>query len=201
MLGVVFVTSRTSDEKGKGNEGKGRQHAPPLPRPTHFLALPMLSERIKRHMKTIQKSIVTQEPYLEPAMVNINRTHITLFVLNLDTDEKIEMTRGIVRDIVKKACYRLQTTLALQVKGLKSFSYDRVLFMNVTQNHCVRTIESLVTDLYMALKEIGATIGPLDFTPHVTVAKMSQIRRRMGNIRNIPPAFYKSLENMAFSTE
>ena len=79
----------------KDQKAKPAKQRPERKSPTWFLGIPVSNPEIHLGIKQAQQRIVDDSPELAQSAVAVSKSHITLFVFNLD-DGDIQGTKGAV---------------------------------------------------------------------------------------------------------
>eukprot|EP00803_Ostreobium_quekettii_P003508 evm.model.scf_151.9 EVM.evm.TU.scf_151.9 scf_151:72188-74624(-) len=101
----------TSDDEGVGL--KGGQHLVQLSssrgprlRPNYFLALQLSqSEKTVSAIETVQKSLVGSVPQLRSALVESATAHLTLMVMHLEKEKRLDRATDTALDVDHEACH------------------------------------------------------------------------------------------------
>jgi 2'-5' RNA ligase len=153
--------------------------------PNYFLCLRINDENIQNKVKEIQNSISLKFPNLKKYMIQINKLHLTLFVLKIYNQDAINQTKQILNNsqtIIRKyfSCPPILT-----LKGLSHFN-QRVLFVDIEDNEESQKLKQFTRNLYEEFtKNTLFCQSHYQFTPHMTIMK----------IRNNNHKFRKSNNN------
>lgn len=164
-------------------------------RPTHFLALPVNhSSKLHKVFSDTHKSIVSHSPFLKQALVEAQSAHITLGVLHLNENDIIEVSDALDQWNTAKAFNRLQ----LDIGNLNQFK-SGVLYLEVQDS--TSNIFALEESIHHMLCDRGfLDKQKQSFTPHVTVAKLSKLKksqkRGRKNMKHIHKDSYKHLSQV-----
>lgn len=58
-------------------------------KPNAFIALPIKSSSIKKQVENLQYHLITKEPRIKDTLIPLNKLHITLMVIRLETENDI----------------------------------------------------------------------------------------------------------------
>ncbi|KAK9842746.1 hypothetical protein WJX74_001684 [Apatococcus lobatus] len=193
-----------------GTDSYPRKNKPRRPRPSHFLAL-QLSQHVEvcQAIDRVQAALVQHDPLLEATLVDSAAVHLTVMVADLASTD----SQGVARlEIAKQAMTDLHSHLAstgglqpvsVQLSGLSSFK-KQVLYHDLLPSNGLDAMIGLVNTARGRLAAAGIeSTDDREFTPHVTIAKMSKVRtRRKGNqpvCRGIPKEAWEELADVECS--
>ena len=157
---------------------------PKIQRPNWFLALQFDNREILDNVKTMQNDVIELQPNLSRACVPVEKSHITLFVFYTENVNKVI---EIVSEVVSSHEFQneKQNDTCIEVNGTGHFK-NQVVFAKMTINQKLR---DLWKDIGMKLAEnslIDSYPEEEDFTPHLTVLKLSRMdfkKRKLNNIK------------------
>jgi len=158
-----------------------------IQRPNWFLALQFDNREILDNVKTMQKDVIELQPNLSKACVPVEKSHITLFVFYVQNVDKVI---EIVSEVVSS--HEFQNDTCITVNGTGHFK-SQVVFAKMTLDQKIR---DLWKEIGMKLAEnslIDSYPKEEDFTPHLTVLKLSRMdfkKRKLNNIKKIPIDLY-----------
>ena len=163
-------------------------------RPNYFLSLRIShhSEAVKA-IELVQESVVKYNTTLKGALVDPISAHLTLLVMTLETEDEVQHAVNTLEAM--KRLPVLQTKLSLTLKGLSSFR-NQVLYLDVHADDHRQKVEHLATTCMQVFQSAGLVDeksgNHSNFTPHVTVAKLSKLRqRKQKGARKIGPGAYE----------
>lgn len=180
------------------------------PRPTHFLSFRLPSTALHDMVAEIQTQLIAREPGAQGCAVEPVKSHLTLFVLSLGTEQAVaaaakalESCASLVREGVPPP--------RVHLKGLSNFG-QRVCFVPVAASCDLDRTRLLVAGAAKIFRDAGllpavqdATTDELGslWTPHLTLLKTSKVRsggrgrrgggRGRGPSPRIRPATYTDL--------
>ena len=160
---------------------------PKIQKPNWFLALQFDNREILDNVKTMQKDVIELQPNLSKACVPVEKSHITLFVFYVQNVDKVI---EIVSEVVSS--HEFQNDTCITVNGTGHFK-SQVVFAKMTLDQKIR---DLWKEIGMKLAEnslIDSYPKEEDFTPHLTVLKLSRMdfkKRKLNNIKKIPIDLY-----------
>jgi len=189
----------SSKNKEVSEPREGGQAPPP---PTCFLSLQISNSRCHHAIKKAQEAILEiSDPAFHRTMVPVAKSHITLFVFNLDQDGEIDHRLPKVISLIEGALeewwcdddfINLPVTLKLNEVG----HFDRkVIFVKPQWNDSddLKPLTKLWKILAGRLNKEGFISErranfDLDFKPHVTLCKMGKVRK-WKQIKQMPKHF------------
>ena len=162
-----------------------------IQRPNWFLALQFDNREILDNIKTMQNDVTELQPNLRRACVPVEKSHITLFVFYVENVDKVI---EIVSEVVSSHEFRneRQIDTCIEVNGTGHFK-NQVVFAKIILSQKLR---DLWKDIGMKLAEnslIDSYPKEEDFTPHLTILKLSRMdfkKRKLNNIKKIPIDLY-----------
>ncbi|OQV14603.1 putative A-kinase anchor protein 7 isoform gamma [Hypsibius exemplaris] len=194
---------------GATNRNTGKRAAAggkPSHQPNYFIAVPVSNPGIHEAASTVHQGILEKNAALQPAMVSITKSHITLMVLRLDGDEDIAKAR-----LALDACHAKLTCapdkptwpVAVPFRGLSHFNHS-VLYIDPVESdgltrlhHMAGIVESCFADHGLHTPDARNK-----FTPHLTLMKLSkapELRRK--NIKRIHTEVYEAFREHDFGVE
>ena len=157
-------------------EQEKKKQPPRNGRITHFVAIRIENPTLRDSVEDIQNRIGKKFPSLIPASTAALALHVTLLPLNLITNEEVEKAKEVFLELGESS--RLLNPIALKIQGLNRFG-SRVLFCDFDKDTKER--------LRFLAKHIGQTFydnqlteskNVKNYNPHVTVMKMSKVRKK-----------------------
>ena len=164
-----------------------RKPKPPKePPPDHFLAIRLSHDSsVTSTITSIHDSILQYSPHLQPACVDPMSAHLTLGVLHLPTEEKLNAAQAALLTAAKAAA--LQTPCSVTLQSIGHFR-NQVVFLELAkeeeknekkESHRVLEVATAVRQHF---QEQGLLLqAERAFVPHVTVAKLSKMQPWRGN--------------------
>lgn len=149
-------------------------------RPTHFLAIPLLSPSVSSAVQQVQTSLIAHSPELKRACIEPETAHVTLCVLTLKDKDAVEAAKqallGCKHSLERSG---LASPFFLELAGLSDFR-SSVLYLNLQGSSNGETLQEIRILLEESFQEAGITHTPSSsqhnaFTPHLTIAKMSKM--------------------------
>ena len=170
-------------------------------RSTHFLAIKITNPDIIAKAKEIQRHIVRQEEALGDCCMKQGLFHITVAMLRLPNYEGIHEAMTLVESL-SPVLTEVAKTVKFHLKGLDTFG-QRVLYANV--------IPEPEEEFWMFLSEIKNRIAEtssnvtvtnkFEFTPHMTLLKVSRPISRLRNSKYLPSSLYEDFIDADFGIQ
>ncbi|XP_078503994.1 uncharacterized protein LOC144762633 [Lissotriton helveticus] len=186
-IGTIFEipnkSGKTANQKRKQKDKKKSKEdlKEKKSRPNYFISLPITNPKIIQDIEMIQDALVKKEDRLSKAMVPRGTLHITLFVMQIASEDDI--CRAI--DALSESKDAIQETLqgkrlVLPFEGVADFR-NEVIFAKLAGEESTANKLILVKEtLEKIFKEKGIPVKDNKaFTPHLTIMKLS----RSPNIR------------------
>jgi len=154
-------------------------------RPTHFVSLRIDNTEILENIEQIQQDMIKTSAKNKTAMIPMSRMHITILLTRLK-DEHVRSFRAALR----RAAENLRDVLIegqthIEFEGMGNFN-EKVVFITPTDKSyevlgIIRNkIKEQISEKYSYMNEkswvVPEQIIPESFTPHLTVAKLSQMK-------------------------
>merc|ERR1719471_1293880 len=147
---------------------------PAKPRPNVFLALRLTNPEIQSNVRRFQECFLTDNPKLGRLCVPVQKSHVSLQVLNIKEDDEVEVQ--MMLDAMRSASSVMDNTpISMTFSGTRSFGKGRVVFAAMTEG--VDAVRALYASLQESIAAAGYDSGKLDasrFHPHLTLLKSSR---------------------------
>ena len=162
-------------------------------RPTHFICIRIDDEAVKAKVKEITDHITQLSPQLSEGLINLPALHVTLCMARLTTDEQIEKAKAVLESCRLQFISLLPRCVRLQFTGVDNFR-ERLIYVKVKPEPA---LSKFVTHLIEQLQGAGLrTPGNHDeYTPHITICKLSRPMQRDLDTWIINPACYRPYRN------
>ena len=171
--------------------------------PNYFIAIRVSNPVIHSGVKIVQDSVVSHNEKLMPALIPLATLHLTLLVLHLEDEEKIQKATEVLHQCrTSLEPVLLNSALTLNFAGLDNFRHQ-VLFVKLCGEEGIvrlNTVANVVRDTFA--KEGIPSTDSRDFSPHLTVMKLTcspKLRKR--GIRKIPLESYATWTDFDFGEE
>ena len=125
----------------KHDDRRARKESKPTrPKPNSFVAVQISSPVIRERLKEVQDAIVKHDKQLTKVLTSLQKLHITLMVIRMDTDEEVEMLVWIIieglRVCVIASCIIAATTI------LRGYTIEFLLLLCLSTwlptKHCTK---------------------------------------------------------------
>ena len=171
--------------------------------PNYFIAIRVSNPLIHSGVKIVQDSIVSHDEKLKPALIPLATLHLTLLVLHLEDEEKIQKAIEVLHQCrTSLEPVMLNSALTLNFAGLNHFRHQ-VLFVKLCGEEGIvrlNTVANVVRDTFA--KEGIPSTDSRDFSPHLTVMKLTRSPKlRKRGIRKIPLESYATWTDFDFGEE
>ena len=171
--------------------------------PNYFIAIRVSNPVIHSGVKIVQDSIVSHDEKLKPALIPLATLHLTLLVLHLKDEEKIQKATEVLHQCrTSLEPVMLNSALTLNFAGLNHFRHQ-VLFVKLCGEEGIvrlNTVANVVRDMFA--KEGIPSTDSREFSPHLTVMKLTRSPKlRKRGIRKIPLESYATWTDFDFGEE
>ena len=171
--------------------------------PNYFIAIRVSNPVIHSGVKIVQDSVVSHNEKLMPALIPLATLHLTLLVLHLEDEEKIQKATEVLHQCrTSLEPVLLNSALTLNFAGLDNFRHQ-VLFVKLCGEEGIvrlNTVANVVRDTFA--KEGIPSTDSRDFSPHLTVMKLTRSPKlRKRGIRKIPLESYATWTDFDFGEE
>ena len=171
--------------------------------PNYFIAIRVSNPVIHSGVKIVQDSVVSHDEKLMPALIPLATLHLTLLVLHLEDEEKIQKATEVLHQCrTSLEPVLLNSALTLNFAGLDNFRHQ-VLFVKLCGEEGIvrlNTVANVVRDTFA--KEGIPSTDSRDFSPHLTVMKLTRSPKlRKRGIRKIPLESYATWTDFDFGEE
>ncbi|CAH3039267.1 unnamed protein product [Porites lobata] len=171
--------------------------------PNYFIAIRVSNPVIHSGVKIVQDSIVSHDENLKPALIPLATLHLTLLVLHLEDEEKIQKATEVLHQCrTSLEPVLLNSALTLNFAGLDNFRHQ-VLFVKLCGEEGIvrlNTVANVVRDTFA--KEGIPSTDSREFSPHLTVMKLTRSPKlRKRGIRKIPLESYATWTDFDFGEE
>lgn len=171
--------------------------------PNYFIAIRVSNPVIHSGVKIVQDSVVSHDEKLMPALIPLATLHLTLLVLHLEDEEKIQKATEVLHQCrTSLEPVLLNSALTLNFAGLDNFRHQ-VLFVKLCGEEGIvrlNTVANVVRDAFA--KEGIPSTDSREFSPHLTVMKLTRSPKlRKRGIRKIPLESYATWTDFDFGEE
>lgn len=172
----------------------------PRPEPQYpnvFVAVQVDNAQIQDALVEVQDTCVAYDSRLSTFTVPVEKSHITLLVLNVAEDQMEQARDLMTRVIRKKEVQALKGGFQVKFHGVETFPGKRVLYAKPVTGH--EELEILYRSVLEAFSGAGFKSFSADFKPHLTVMKYQ--RGRGGNLGRISEDSFDSVKEKVFGTQ
>jgi len=185
-------------------ENEKRSLKPKNIKPNYFLAVQLNSQHIREKIEGIQDHIRNRNKTMEKCFVPISTLHVTLCVMTLSSVEDQQRVASALSLCCSKISNILGKTPSVELKyeNLSTFR-EQVLYMDLAKNQGLSTLVKIVVELKRCFTELRINFKQEEFTPHLTVMKMSRCQKQMrkAGIKRISPKLYEKFKEETFGTD
>ena len=162
-------------------------------RPTHFLCIQVSNEEAVVNIQTVQDHIIKVSPQLAEGLVSPTAFHITLCMVRLENDQHIAKARTALESMTPHILHMLPRCAYLHMNGVDNFK-DRLIYVMVAPNAALTKLVALLLERLQA----AGVLTPgnhNEYTPHVTIVKMSRPMQRELTARIAGQALYSKFQD------
>ena len=162
-------------------------------RPTHFLCIRITDKQALSNIQKVQSHITHLSPQLADGCSPPTIFHVTLCMVRLTNEEHLATAKATLEKIKPQFLRLLPRCVNLILSGVDNFAY-RLVYVKVTPNAALNKLVSfLIERLQMA--GLSTPGNHSEYTPHVTIVKLSRPMRRELNAKIISPALYSPFQD------
>ena len=164
-------------------------HYSNINRPTHFVCIHIDNEEVKANIQNIISHITRLNPQLADCLINIPSLHVTLCMARLINDEQIETAKRVLQAARLQFISLLPNCMELSFNGVSNFR-ERLIFIKMKPEPALSKFVSHLIEQFQAagLRTPG---NHEEYTPHITIVKLSRPMQRELNTFIINPACYQ----------
>lgn len=168
-------------------------------RPTHFICIHVSNEEVKSCVGKVTQHITQLNPQLAEGIINIPALHVTLCMLRLTDEAQIETAKRVLESCRLQFISVLPRCVKLSFTGVDNFR-ERLIYVKVKP---LPALTKFVSHLIEQFQQAGIkTPGNRDeYTPHITIVKLSRPMQRELNSQFINPACYKPYLNKQLGSQ
>ncbi|EGC31255.1 hypothetical protein DICPUDRAFT_82826 [Dictyostelium purpureum] len=166
------------------------------PKPTHFLGL-KIDKEANVNLENVANQLKQRHVKLQGSFINKEKYHISVIILTLDTEEKLNNVKALfseIKQVYEKRYLSQNLTIKTQVSGIGSFK-ERTLWAGLKEDEDKKNLVDFVNEIRDIFKKQSIEIDDRDWSPHITLAK----GKILAPMINHP--FTLSLENKDFGIQ
>ncbi len=168
-------------------------------RPTHFVCIKIQNAQVLKKVGEILQHICSCAPDLAVGCLTLEALHVTLCMLRIESETQSQAAQEVLRNLQRSFVQILPPSTVLEFTGVGNF-HGRLLYAKVAPNH---GLSKLVSMLMEQLLNAGVrTPGNFaEYTPHMTLLKLSRPMQREAHTATIVPALYSKFSDMQIGTQ
>lgn len=189
------LESSKSDEAGTGEDTtQGFKPRNREDRPTHFICIRVTDKEILSNVRRIQSDILSHSPQLAEGCLPLTALHVTVCMVKLDTASHLETAIRVLEDTKKYFAHYLPRCAEIKFTGVDHF-HDRLVYAKVAPNASLEKFSYFLIEHFKkaGLKTPG---NHAQFTPHMTLVKLSRPMQHDQNTATISRDAYSQLTAM-----
>lgn len=158
-------------------------------RPTHFVCVHITNSKVKENVARIQSHITGLTPQLAEGCLPVEALHVTLCMIRLENENQISIAQDVMKNARAQFIHILPRCLHLSFTGVGNFR-ERLVYVKVA---ACPALEKFVFFLIERFREAGLRTpgNHEEYTPHMTVVKLSRPMQRELHTGIISPASYQ----------
>ncbi|XP_075525560.1 uncharacterized protein LOC142557526 [Dermacentor variabilis] len=173
-------------------------------RPNCFVGIQVDNINVHRTAKRVQDHMRIQEPNIEPALLPIATSHVTVLVFRVnDGDDSLQRAKDALSRGYEAIKDDLEATpLVLHFEGLDLFE-NEILYAKVVGEDSLSRLKAIRHACREEFKkaDLDLTRGQA-FRPHLTLAKISRkMRRKNPTIKKIKEEWYTEFKDEPFGSQ
>lgn len=178
--------------------------------PNYFLALKVDSTTIADNVKRFQESVIDKEPAFKNVMIAVPTLHLTLMVMRLDNDMDIDNAKQALQSLKDKSGDLFtKWSKYISFTGIDTFR-NKVIFIGIDhekQKESISVIQEIVRCAHECFSTSGVELtedkSKGEFTPHVTVMKMSKnvYKMKKKGIKIVDEKYYEDFVGFEFGQQ
>ena len=159
------------------------------PRPTHFVCLRVTEEEVKARVKKVTDHVIKLNPQLADGIIKSSSLHVTLCMIQLANDEQIEIAKKVFQSCQLQFLSVLPRCFRIEFTGVDNFR-ERLIYIKVKPLPGLNKFVSHIIEQFQlaGLKTPG---NRDEFTPHITLIKLSRPMQKQLDTKLINPECYR----------
>ena len=168
-------------------------------RPTHFVCIKIHNAQVLANVDVILKHIRSCAPDMASGCLSLEALHVTLCMLRIESESQAQAAQEVLRNLQRSFVQILPPSTEIEFTGVGNF-HGRLLYAKVADN---RGLSKAVSLLMEQLQTAGVrTPGNFsEYTPHMTLLKLSRPMQREAHTATIVPALYSKFTDMAIGRQ
>lgn len=196
IVQAMVPTTEAGDQKQPAQNlelSPNKKHYDDKDRPTHFLCIQICDQEVVANIRIVQDHILTVSPQLSEGLVSPTAFHITLCMVRLENDDQISKAKAALEKMKPHFLLMLPQNVHLLLNGVDNFK-DRLVYVKVAPNAALSKLVYLLIERLQAagVKTPG---NHSEYTPHVTIVKMSRPMQKELSVRIAGQALYSKFQN------
>ena len=158
-------------------------------RPTHFVCIHITNPKVKDNVARVQSHITGHTPQLAEGCLPVTALHVTLCMVRLENENQISIAQDVMKNARPQFIHILPRCLHLSFTGVGNFR-ERLVYVKVAPSPA---LDKFVFFLIERFREAGLRTpgNHEEYTPHMTVVKLSRPMQRELHTGIISPASYQ----------
>ena len=168
-------------------------------RPNHFVCLHITNEEVRSNVQKLQSHVTGHTPQLVEGCLPLTALHVTLCMVRLESEQHAETAKTVLESARNHFVHVLPQCSQLIFSGVDNFR-GRLVYVKVVPSPA---LEKFVCYLLEQFQQAGIkTPGNHDqYTPHMTIVKLSRPLQRELHTLLISPASYVPFQQMYFGRQ
>ena len=168
-------------------------------RPTHFVCIKIHNSQVLAKVERVLHYIRSCAPDLAVGCLSLGALHVTLCMLRIESEKQSLAAQEVLRNLQRSFVHILPPSTQLEFTGVSNF-HGRLLYAKVAPHHGLnKAVSMLIEGLQNA--GIGTPGNFSEYTPHMTLLKLSRPMQREAHTATIAPALYSKFTNMHLGTQ
>eukprot|EP00111_Clytia_hemisphaerica_P015601 TCONS_00046040-protein len=171
-------------------------------KPNYFLAVRLYNKDIHEKVNKVQHHIQEKNSKIKDCFIPLPTLHLTLFVMSLKNEDEKQTAIDAMCLSAPQLQKFAQMKIELVYEKLSTFS-GQVVFVDLVQNDSLLALGEIVKLLKISFAEMNLSFKNENFTPHLTIMKMSRCFQKMrkAGIRRIAPQLYEKHKSDSFGSD
>ena len=168
-------------------------------RPNHFVCIHITNDEVRSNVEKLQSHITGHTPQLVEGCLPLTALHVTLCMVRLESEQHAETAKAVLESAKNQFVHVLPQCSQMIFSGVDNFR-GRLVYVKVVPNPA---LEKFVSYLLEEFQQAGIkTPGNHDqYTPHMTIVKLSRPLQRELHTPLISPASYVPFQQTYFGRQ